>query len=247
MENWQKSAGQDFSTIKAGSPSSYWSRGLDKRLNLISSDIDLKHKKILDVGCGLGAFMAKFQDYSKEVYGVEPDKKKVDIAKSKGLNVFESGAENMPFEDNYFDVVLLHEVIEHVDDDTKTIAECLRVLNNNGYIVIFCPNRLYPFETHGVYLNGKYYFGNKFLVPYLPYFYKKLTPHVRNYFKNDLLNLFTNSSVEIIKNSYVFPGVDTFTSRHKVIGPIIKNIIRLFENTPLKVFGISHYLIAKKV
>lgn len=246
MENWQKTAGQDFKKIKGGSPSSYWSNGLDKRLKLIASDIDFKDKYILDVGCGLGAFMTKFLDYSQSVYGVEPDKDKVDIAKSKGLNVFESVAEKLPFNDNYFDVILLHEVIEHVDDDQKTIEECLRVLKPDSYLVIFCPNRLYPFETHGVYFRGNYHFGNKFLVPYLPYIYHKLTPHVRNYFKKDLLKLFNNSNVEIIKNTYVFPGVDSFTARHKIIGPAIKNIIKLFENTPLKIFGISHYLIVKK-
>jgi len=247
MKNWQEAAGQDFKKIKGGSPSSYWSNGLDKRLHMVSKDLNLKDKKILDVGCGLGAFMDKFLEFSEEIYGVEPDKEKADIARAKGLKVFDSTAEKTPFNDNYFDIVFLHEVIEHVDDDYKTIAECLRILKKDGFIVIFCPNRLYPFETHGVYFKGKYYFGNKFLVPYLPVIYKKLTPHVRNYYRKDLLKLFKNKEVEIIKKTYVYPGIDSFSVRHKTLGLLIKKIIFVFEKTPLKIFGISHYLIVKKI
>ena len=43
-----------------------------------------------------------------------------------------------------------------------------RVGKPGGRAVIFCPNRGYPFETHGIYWNGKYHFGNKFFVNYLP-------------------------------------------------------------------------------
>ena len=48
------------------------------------------------------------------------------------------------------------------------IAECAAVLAEGGRLVLFCPNRGYPFETHGIYIRGEYRFGNKFLVNYLP-------------------------------------------------------------------------------
>ncbi len=63
---------------------------------------------------------------------------------------------------------LLNEVIEHVGNDRDTIREALRVTKPGGRVVIFAPNRYYPFETHGVYLGKKYVFGNIPLVNYLP-------------------------------------------------------------------------------
>ncbi len=47
-------------------------------------------------------------------------------------------------------------------------SEIFRVLKPGGRLVLFCPNRGYPFETHGIYWRGKYHFGNIPLVNYLP-------------------------------------------------------------------------------
>ena len=85
-------------------------------------------------------------------------------------------AEALPYRDGSFDVVLSHEVIEHVADDRQAIVEAVRVLRSpeakggrsGGRLVIFAPNRLYPFETHGVYWKGRYRAGNIPLVGYLP-------------------------------------------------------------------------------
>jgi SAM-dependent methyltransferase len=77
-------------------------------------------------------------------------------------------AERLPFADASFDVVFSHEVIEHVNDDRLAAAEMVRVCAPAGRIVLFCPNRLYPFETHGHYWRGKYHFGNTPLINWLP-------------------------------------------------------------------------------
>ncbi len=53
--------------------------------------------------------------------------------------------------------------------------------------MLFCPNRGYPFETHGIYWRGKYKFGNIPLVNYLPRSLRdKLAPHVQIYTRRDL-------------------------------------------------------------
>ncbi len=60
-----------------------------------------------------------------------------------------------------------------------------------GRIVLFVPNRGYPFETHGIYWKGKYYFGNKLFVNYLPRALRnKLAPHVRVYSKQRFAETF---------------------------------------------------------
>ena len=99
--------------------------------------------------------------------------------------------EKLPFPDDYFDLVLSHEVLEHVQDDQQAINEILRVLKPGGRLILFVPNRGYPFETHGIFWKGKYRFGNKLFVNYLPKKWRdKLAPHVRAYTRKGSIQTF---------------------------------------------------------
>jgi len=68
-----------------------------------------------------------------------------------GQPVARAAGEHLPFADGTFDLILSHEVLEHVADDRKAVAEVTRVLRPGGRAVLFVPNRGYPFETHGIY------------------------------------------------------------------------------------------------
>ena len=246
-ENWQKEA-KGFQGIKQGSPSLAWTKGLQFRLELMEKYIDFEYKKVLDIGCGVGMFLQKFQDLGADAYGVDVDEKKVQISKRVTKNVEVAHSEDLPYKKESFDVVLLHEVIEHVDNDSKTIKEAFRVLKPGGNLVIFAPNRLWPFETHGIYIKGKYKFGNIPLVTYLPNkYYKKLTPHVRNYRRKGLYELFKGSSYKKVAYRGVFPGFDKLQSKIPIIGSIIAGAFRFIGKTPLHRFGISHFLIVEKL
>lgn len=244
--NWQEKY-SDFESIKQGSPSSYWSYGLDRRLKMARGLVDFNDKRILDAGCGIGMFMEKFSEFSNDVYGFEPDPRKVEIAKKKFRNVAVSGAEKLPYKDNFFDIIWFHEVLEHVDDDRKSVRELVRVLKPGGKLIIFTPNRLWPFETHGVYVNGKYKFGNIPLVTWLPNFiYHKLTPHVRNYSDRKIKKLFEGLPVKFTHHKHVFPGFDGLQNRSKLLGGFMKGVTKVAEATPLHFFGISHFLVVEK-
>lgn len=246
-ENWQKDA-ESRKQVKLGSPSLEWTRGIETRLELTQKYIDFKGKKLLDVGCGVGMFLKKFKELGAEVYGIDIDEKKIEIAKEIYKNVEIAPSEKMPFKRNLFDIVWLHEVIEHVDNDQETIKECFRVLKPHGKLVIFAPNKLWLFETHGIYLGGKYIFGNIPLVTYLPRFlYKKITPHVRNYYKKDLYKLLNISSYKKIHYQGLFPGFDKLASRIPVLGILIRTVFSFLNRTPLNRFGISHFLIVEKL
>jgi SAM-dependent methyltransferase len=98
--------------------------------------------------------------------------------------------ETLPFASESFDFVFSNEVIEHVADDRLALAEMVRVTKGNGRILIFCPNRWYPVEQHGIYWRGRYKFGNIPLVNYLPNALRnRLAPHVRTYTRHNLLDL----------------------------------------------------------
>ena len=64
--------------------------------------------------------------------------------------VQEGNLEAIPFPDDAFDLALLNEVLEHVPDEPKVLAEIRRVSRPGGRLVVFSPNRWFPFETHGV-------------------------------------------------------------------------------------------------
>lgn len=247
-QNWQRQT-EEFEQIKEGSPSLVFTSGLQRRLEITQKYISFKGKTILDIGCGIGIFLREFEKLTKKenIFGIETDDKKVKIAKKNYSNVIKGTAEDIPFKDNFFDIIWLHEVIEHVIDDKKTIEESVRVLKEKGYIIIFAPNRLWPIETHGIYLEGKYYFGNIPLVTWLPNFlYKKLTPHVRNYSNRSIEALFKDLNVRIILHSHIFPGFSKIKKRSPFWGKIAQEIFHFFEKTPFHNFGLSHFLIVQK-
>ena len=115
-------------------------------------------------------------------------------------------------------------------------------------MVFFTPNRGWPFETHGMFLNGKYYWGNIPFLPWMPKFlYKKFAPHVRNYSNGDIKRLIKQSGGEIVYHSHVFSGFDGLVNRFGFFGKLIQRFFHAIEKTPLHFFGISHFVIAKKV
>jgi ubiquinone/menaquinone biosynthesis C-methylase UbiE len=243
-----------------GKPGTYFTYGFERRLEMIQKRVDLEGKKILDMGCGEGVWTFRFAEITdpKNVYGSDFD---VDQIKSirnltdKGRggippeNFVGCPGENLDFEDNTFDIVFHNEVLEHVQDDKKTIEECLRVLKPGGLMIFFTPNTLWPFEQHGMFFRGKYYWGNIPLLPYMPNFiYKKLAPHVRNYGSWTLKRILkeANGEKEIVLFTQIFSGFDGLIRRFGVVGKVIQKIIHFLEKTPLHIFGISHFVIVKK-
>lgn len=251
-----------------GKPGSVFSMGFARRLDFIESKIDLKDKSILDMGCGEGVWLREFAKITLpgNVYGSEYDKEQVDLIQSKlsGAtlderkedkfllipldNIRNCPGENLDFRDNFFDIVFHNEVLEHVQDDLQTLKECFRVLDKGGRLVFFTPNRGWPFETHGMFVNGKYYWGNIPFLPWMPKFiYRKFAPHVRNYSNSDINRLIEQSGGKIIYHSRIFSGFDGLVSRFGILGRVIQSFFHFIERTPLNFFGISHFVIAEKV
>jgi len=246
-ENWQKNT-KIFNKIKYGSPSLCWTQGLDYRLKLVKKYINFKNKKVLDVGCGIGEFLYKFKELGADVYGIDIDKEKVKFVQNNFSNVQVSPAEKLAFRSSTIDIVFLHEVLEHVKSDRRTLLESFRVLKSGGKAVIFAPNKLWPFETHGIYIKNKYIFGNIPFITYLPNsLYKKLTPHVRNYYRKDILKLLKGISYRKIHYQGVFPGFDKLAHKIPIFGKLIQIFFRILDKTPLNRFGISHFFILEKI
>lgn len=241
----QEPAATKFITL--GHPSYVWRSGQDRRLNLIRKYAELEDGYILDVGCGIGAYLRKFLQFSPHVYGVDIDRERVAKARHTNAYVAASPAETLPFADDSFDTVLLHEVIEHVDDDQQAIAEAVRVAKPGGRIVIYAPNRLYPFETHGAYFGGRFVFGLIPLVNYLPDGTRKyFCPHVRAYTKRDLRRLYANQPVSVVIHRCIYPGFDNIAARSRNVAGVLRRVLYGMEQTRLQAFGLSHFLVLEK-
>lgn len=75
--------------------------------------------KVLDIGCGNGHLLLSLKQKSCKVYGVETNPKSVKICKELGLEVFYGTIEKTKFSDEFFDTVIMSQVIEHLPHPKK--------------------------------------------------------------------------------------------------------------------------------
>ncbi|MFN8557094.1 MAG: methyltransferase domain-containing protein [Dehalococcoidia bacterium] len=234
--------------ITLGHPSYVWRSGQERRLRLIRAYAPLTGQAVLDIGCGLGAYVRRFRDFTPRVFGMDVDTPRVVEGARRGTpNLMTAAAESMPFRDGSFDVVVLNEVIEHVQDDRATLREAVRSLRPGGVVVIYAPNRLYPFETHGVYLGRRYVFGNIPLVNYLPDPLRdRFVPHARAYLAPQIRRLLRGLDADLLVHSYVYPGFDNIAARRPAAGALLRRVLYALEHTPLRVFGLSHFVVVRR-
>jgi ubiquinone/menaquinone biosynthesis C-methylase UbiE len=118
-----------------------------ERAPVFARHVDLEGKRLLDIGCGLGAksiFYAR-ETAVGEVVGVDLNSRRVGQAKvfaeRAGVGEprlrFEVGdGSRMPFDDASFDLLLSEDMIEHVVDVPGFLAECRRVLRPGGSVLM---------------------------------------------------------------------------------------------------------------
>ena len=231
-----------------GEPGYVWRSGQDRRLQMIQQWVDLDNAIIFDNGCGLGTYLDAFAPFTTHRFGLELEHDRAIKAIPTATGIVEGVGETLPFATNTFDVAFSNEVIEHVQDDAKYAAEMVRVIKPGGRLLIFCPNRWYPVEQHGIYWKGEYKFGNIPIVNYLPNVWRnKLAPHVRTYTKGNLLTLFNKQPVTLIHHRRIFGGYDNIEARRPKLGKTIKSTLYAAEKTPFSVLGISHLLVLEKL
>ncbi len=108
--------------------------------------IPLSAKKILEVGCGAGAFGIGIKNRQNcEVWGIEPNKTAASDAKNNIdyiiNDVFREGLE--PLENQKFDCIVFNDVIEHIIEPSDTLQSCKAFMNDDSIIVASIPNILY--------------------------------------------------------------------------------------------------------
>lgn len=100
----------------------------------------IKKGKILDVGCGSGQLLAWLKKHGWEVYGAEISPKAVKEANNRGLNVFNGELIDAKFPENFFDTVVVNQVLEHTYDPMGLLKEINRILKQKGLLIVGVPN-----------------------------------------------------------------------------------------------------------
>jgi 2-polyprenyl-3-methyl-5-hydroxy-6-metoxy-1,4-benzoquinol methylase len=96
--------------------------------------------RILDVGCGDGAFLRVMQNAGWIVRGIDPDPAAVAVARKSGVQVAEGDLSAAEFPDGHFDAITLSHVIEHMHDPRGALEVCHRLLRPGGVLSIVTPN-----------------------------------------------------------------------------------------------------------
>lgn len=127
--------------------SHWWHTGRRKILSgfvqEICSRVTDRRPRILDVGCGTGANLLMLSRYG-EAEGVDISEDALAFCRERGLDHVRQGAgEELPYDENTFDLVTAFDVVEHMDDDLAGLREMYRVLRPGGHALVFVPTFMF--------------------------------------------------------------------------------------------------------
>lgn len=124
-------------------------RRKDVVLNLLSKFMNPQYEKAIDVGCGAGFYVTGLGEYKLDVYGSDISPKMIDLTNSrinrqgtKNVKLLCADCENLPFPDEYFDVVLCIGVLSYVPDELMILKELRRIVKKDGLVIFNVPNVL---------------------------------------------------------------------------------------------------------
>jgi SAM-dependent methyltransferase len=164
-------------------------------------------------------------------------RRKIQARGLKNYTVMSMSAEKMDFPDNYFDVVTAIEVIEHIPNLGVALDEIHRVLKPGGIFGITCPNRLFPFETHGIWWRGEEKNGRYPLLPYIPPLHRRLAL-ARVFTANDPQHLLLPRGFRRLDLDYAYPTFERGNQLGRIARPL-RGLMRTLEQTRLRRFDVS--------
>lgn len=98
--------------------------------------------RLLDVGCATGEFLAEMETSNKwECYGVEPVPYAAAIARQNThASIFDGTLFDANYPKDFFDIVTLWDVLEHISDPLRTLREIRRILKPGGILIMCVPD-----------------------------------------------------------------------------------------------------------
>ena len=174
----------------------WWFLGRTKiAFSMLNRHLEKNNLKILDAGCGTGKNIEYLQKYG-EVHGLDYSNEALQFCHKRGLtHLYRGEIEDLPFEDNSFDLVTCFGVLYHqgIKNDQKAVDELARVCKPGGIVLITTPA--------GEFLNNKFFYGQ----------HDVSQNQARRHSKTGLTKLQANAQLKIQEISYInmflMPGV----------------------------------------
>lgn len=198
-------------------------------------------EKVLEVGVGIGTDLTQYAKNGAEVYGIDLGQDQVDLTKLnfelRGLQYSElrqASAEELPFEDNSFDLVYSFGVLHHTPDTEKAISEVKRVLNEDGQAIIMLYARgwkhyLKRCLIHGLLL-GKYFKYGSWQAVYNDVSeVNGGSPKTGVYTKNEIRKLFSEFGEVEIEKRRLGEFIDYKPYRSRRFPFFVRNILNMLN------------------
>jgi len=164
------------------------------RLNVLDQYFPNKGT-LLDVGCGIGDFLAEAQKRGWQVKGLDISRSaKIAAKETYGLDVEVGSLDNVPFAPASFDVITLWDVIEHIRKPVENLNYACRLLKKGGILVLKTPNERGLFKQSVLTLYRIFGEQASFLLKYVYYL-----PHYFSYSEKSLNLLLRRSGFKMIR------------------------------------------------
>lgn len=183
--------GQDTASLKPSHPTAIRLFNSLKILNNLP-----KGSKILEVGCGAGQFIRAIKQHLPDMdcYGFDVSSVAIEKARqySDLVNYTVGPGDRWPLADNFFDVVVIYDVLEHVESVDQTMLEIRRVLKNDGVIYAFIP-------CEGDFLSMWHYLRFNKRLDSLT---NRYAGHINRFSRSRWQNIFVNLGFEVVNKKY---------------------------------------------
>lgn len=183
--------GEDTASLEPAHPTAFRLKTSLQAINALNPNA-----RILEVGCGAGQFIRaiKKQRPDFDCYGFDISESAITWAQEHDKTVsYTSGVPSKwPYENNFFDAILIFDVLEHVESVEDTLKEIKRLLKNDGIFYSFIP-------CEGDVLSVWHYLR---FWPRLDKLTYKYAGHINRYSRQRWLNIFDNFGFTCTKIIY---------------------------------------------
>lgn len=140
---------EDIANISAFEEKHWWYR---ERQWLLKKFVKMHHVKgkALDIGASAGYYSQTLQKLGLEVIAIENEPVGVAICQSRGLQTITGNAESLEINNDSQDLVIMMDVLEHIENDAAAVSEVSRVLKGGGFFFLTVPVGMELWSDHDI-------------------------------------------------------------------------------------------------